>query len=110
MDQLDAMAISEGSIVDLAVKGGPLLGKNNVTEVVLRKIPMPDESVPWEKIIDFREDAVAEDLLKIRWGKAAQGILSLANRKVRLMKLEMDSPEREVHYILKLRNEFNSEM
>jgi hypothetical protein len=34
----------------------PQVGKEKVLQVVFNKLPIPDDSVPWEDIIDFRND------------------------------------------------------
>jgi len=51
---------------------------------------------------------ILEDLLKIKWGKAARGVISLAHRKTHLMKLEMDSPGKEIEYLLKAEKAFGT--
>ena len=52
--------------------------------------------------------SILEDLAKIRWGKAAEGIVSLTNRKAELMRLEIESPNIELNYILKVREKFGN--
>jgi hypothetical protein len=50
---------------------------------------------------------IIEDLLKVKWGRAARGVVSLVNRKANLMKLEMEGPNKEIHYLVKLREKFD---
>jgi hypothetical protein len=49
---------------------------------------------------------VFEDLVKIRWGKAAQGVVSLFNRQATLLKTEIEGPAREVSYLIRAQNQF----
>jgi hypothetical protein len=37
--------------------------QSTVTEIVLRKLPVPTSNVPWEAVFDFRNDEVAHGLL-----------------------------------------------
>jgi hypothetical protein len=143
--------------------------QETVVEVVLKKLPMPSDSTPWERIFDFKADAeaqgylmglrvwmnelsrqalnrkeaeeklewllfqhrqhlrlhkltanrntlsgifvasmeIVEDLAKIKWGKAAKGIVSLFDRKTELLKAEVTSPAREVSYIIRANDHFD---
>lgn len=54
--------------------------------------------------------SLVEDLLKIRWGKAASGLVSLLSGKAQLTKLELDSPNLEVNYILKVQERFEPKL
>jgi hypothetical protein len=36
-------------------------GRNPVIQLVLRSLPMPDDSIAWEQIVDFRQDPSAKD-------------------------------------------------
>jgi hypothetical protein len=172
LDGVEASPILVGDLISL-----PSLAKSDaerrrrktdVVEIVLRKVPMPSEDAPWEKILEFRDDPetkgflqglrvwmadlskegfspveatekldwmlfqrerhlkvhkitynltafgevfvaimdVLEDVVKIKWGKAARGIVGLTRRKAELMKLEVESPAREVHYLMKARRAF----
>jgi hypothetical protein len=49
---------------------------------------------------------VLEDLVKIRWGKAAEGLISIARRDAALRKIELASPNPELAYILRANREF----
>jgi hypothetical protein len=164
-DGLEASIISENTLR----RRTPGVGEMNpVVEIVLRRVPMVRDDVPWEQILEFRQDEEArgflrglrvwmselvqcklspveiedklewllfqrsqhlkahrlahnldafggvfvasveiiEDLIKVKWGKAARGMLALANRKAQLMKLEMEDPGKEIHYLLKMRDRF----
>jgi hypothetical protein len=141
---------------------------SDVLRIVLNKIPTPDDSVPWEQILEFRSSEEArgylqglrvwmtefanqslssaeatekldwllferrkhleahkmsynftafgaafvasmeliENLGKFKWGKAAKGIVALAHRKAELMKLEMESPGKELNYLMLTQKEF----
>lgn len=146
------------------------LSSANVVDVVLDKLPIPDDAVPWEKILEFRSDPatqgflqglrvwmtevarsdlsivetkekldwllhqrrmhlkahnmaatigafgatfvaameIAENIVKVKWGAAAKGIVSIVNRKADLLKTEIDSPSVELNYIVRADDTFNS--
>jgi hypothetical protein len=143
--------------------------QNNTIQIVLNQIPLPDDSVPWEQVLEFRDDGelqgylsglrvwiaefsrqklnpkeaeeklewlifqqsqyvknnkasynlnavgtllvtaaeVAEDLVKIRWGKAAKGVATLVSRKAGDLGHEMSGPAKELTYILRAQERFS---
>jgi hypothetical protein len=144
--------------------------ETSITEIVFNKIPVPDDSTPWEKILEFREDPetkgflqglrvwmadfpmdkmspseasekldwllfqrtqhlaahrishnvttfgamfvsaaeIMENFVKIKWGDAAKGIVSLAQRKASLMKMELESPNKELTYLMRAQQAFKA--
>jgi len=50
---------------------------------------------------------LVENLVKIKWGKAAKMLFSLKHRKVALMEAELKAPGREIAYILGAREKFS---
>lgn len=157
-------------ITPVSIKKEPNLESpdTDLVEIVLNRIPMPDDMTPWERIIEFRNDPdtrgflqglrlwmtdmasqslspaeaseklewlifqrerhlkahhmsvnsrsfgalfvksieVAEDLAKFRWGKVANGLASLVDRKASLIKYEVEAPGQEIHYLMKTEKEF----
>ena len=51
---------------------------------------------------------ILENLAKFKWGSAAKGMISIANRKAELLKLEMSSPNLEVNYIMRANQKFGA--
>lgn len=49
---------------------------------------------------------LAEDLVKLRWGKLSKLLFSMSHRKIDLMEAELKAPGREIAYLVKARNEF----
>jgi hypothetical protein len=49
---------------------------------------------------------ILEDLAKIKWGKAAGAVVSIFDRRLELMKSELDNPAKEVSYIVKAQEQF----
>jgi hypothetical protein len=49
---------------------------------------------------------ILEDLVKIKWGKTAEAIVSIGNRKLELMKAELSNPAKEISYIVKAQEQF----
>jgi hypothetical protein len=49
---------------------------------------------------------ILEDLAKIKWGKAAGAIVSIFDKRLELMKSELDNPAKEVSYIVKAQEQF----
>ncbi|MBI2715963.1 MAG: hypothetical protein HYX37_16140 [Rhizobiales bacterium] len=47
-----------------------------------------------------------EDLVKIRWGKSAKGLVEIANRHAKLLEAELKSPAKEISYILRTQKRF----
>lgn len=172
VDGLDAVAVFENSEKALKTADAGESGTfASVAQVILEKIPTPSDKVPWEQILEFREDPDAagflrglrvwmheaatknlpqnqlqeklewllftrektlqshkmdynvdafgsvfvataemlENLVKINWGKAARTAVSLATRKARLSKLEIDSPQQELHYLLMTQQKFSGD-
>jgi len=169
VEQVEATALVEKLVVPSELK--QQMERLDVSTIILDKIPLPSETTPWEKIIDFRNDPdtrgylqglrvwmrnlsklelseteaneeldwllseqarflkvheidsmwgaigqvfvssaeLAEDLVKFRWGKIASGLVSLVNWKTELLKAEVESPHKEVNYIIRAQKEFGSE-
>jgi len=146
------------------------VGKCRVLEIVLNRMPQPNSSVPWEQILEFRNDPemkgkfwalrawitelaranlsptevveklecslheyqqhmklariktnwgacrtlvcvaaeVAEDLIKFKWGKAAQMLFILQDRRLALAEAELQAPGKEVAYIVAAGEQFSS--
>src|ERR1041385_1032873 len=77
---VDVVPISLSSLADPKVGLGDRTG--TVVEIILKQMPMPDETTPWEKIIDFRNDEFASRARRRlrRWiRKAAENSASPAN-------------------------------
>lgn len=49
---------------------------------------------------------LAENLVKLRWGKLSKLPFSVSHRKIDLMEAELKAPGREIAYLVKTRNEF----
>lgn len=49
---------------------------------------------------------IAEDLVKVRWGKLAKMPFSVSSRKIELLEAELKAPGREIAYIAHARSEF----
>src|SRR5205807_1420348 len=52
---------------------------------------------------------ILESLLKINWGKAAQGIVSIIDGGTELLKSEISGPAKEVNYLIKVQHQFGQE-
>jgi hypothetical protein len=164
LEHLDAVPLISGPI---SSSFGP--GKYHVLEIVLNRMPQPSSDVPWEQILEFRNDPetkgkfwalrawmsdvakaslspteiveklecslyeyqqhmnlarmktnwgmcrtivcaaaeLAEDLVKFKWGKAAQLLFTLKDRKIALAEAELQSKGREVAYIVASREQFS---
>jgi hypothetical protein len=50
-----------------------------------------------------------EDTLKLRWGKLAQAMMSLVNRKADLLKIEANSPGKELNYLMLAEKQFGNQ-
>lgn len=50
----------------------------------------------------------AENLIKFKWGKIAQNLFSIKQRKIALMEGELTSPGKEIAYIVKARERFSA--
>jgi len=142
----------------------------SVVDIVLKRFPYVDDGTPWERVLEFRNDAnakarrnalrkwmsaltrepfkeveiereidcllsayeeymrvhkmavchgllrtvvvgaatVLEDLVKIKWGKIAESLFSLSERRTTLMKEELNAPGRELSYLLAVSKEFSA--
>ena len=49
---------------------------------------------------------ILEDLVKIKWSKAVGAVVSIVDRRLELMKAELDNPAKEVSYIVKAQEQF----
>ena len=49
---------------------------------------------------------IMEDLVKIKWGKAAGAVVSIFDRRLELMKAELSNPAKEISYIVKAQERF----
>jgi hypothetical protein len=49
---------------------------------------------------------ILEDLVKIKWGKAAGAIVSIVDRRLQLLDAERSSPAKEISYIVKAQERF----
>ena len=49
---------------------------------------------------------ILEDLVKIKWGKAAGAVVSIVDRRLELMKAELANPAKEISYIVKAQEQF----
>lgn len=143
-------------------------GMEDVIDITINHLPIPDDSTSWEQIIDFRNDPdtekkfldlrnwmneiarakltpleieqklewllkeyrehlkvhhmktnastletiivtgaeIAENLVKLQFGKLAKGLFSLRHRKLALLEGELKSPGREIAFISKARETF----
>ncbi len=52
---------------------------------------------------------IAENLVKIKWGKLAESLFALTNKQELLMKEELKAPGRELSYLLLAGREFGKE-
>jgi hypothetical protein len=49
---------------------------------------------------------ILEDIAYIKWGKAAGAVVSIFDKRLELMKSELDNPAKEVSYIVKAHEQF----
>ena len=49
---------------------------------------------------------IAENLVKIKWSKAAQALFSIRRRKLALLEAEASAPGREVSYVASAKGKF----
>ena len=49
---------------------------------------------------------VMENLAKLKWGAAAKGLVAITNRKAALLEAEINSPGKEVTYLVKAQGHF----
>jgi len=59
----------------------------------------------WETIIVGGAE-IAEDLVKIRWGKLAKVPFSISAKRIELLEAEQSAPGKEIAYIARVRGEF----
>lgn len=140
----------------------------DVVQVALEALPVPDETTPWEQLLDFKRDAdvehslklcrrwirkcaeadkkpieireeledlvadytstmrrhrlkfrpgliettlcvsaeLAENILKLQWGKAAQALFKVRQNRLSLLDAEVTAPGREVAFIVRARERF----
>lgn len=143
-------------------------GNFSVAHLILKRLPIPDDNVPWEQILDYRGDpvvmlfrsgltqwiiktikeettvreaeqeieyllhsyersmayhkmkyrygthslliklplALAEDLIKLRFGKLTDRFLEYRELRLALLNAELNSPGNEIAYILKTQEQF----
>ncbi len=144
---------------------------SNVAQIVISKLPIPDGTTPWEKVVDYRNDAenqksllalrrwirktstqnlsvneieeelewlinefqehmkyhkikantetlevlvkapleIIEDLVKLRLSRIPEPFFALKKRQLMLMEAELNAPGREMSYIIKSREAFQSQ-
>jgi hypothetical protein len=144
---------------------------SDVVQIVINKLPLPDNTTPWEKIVDYREDAesqnsllalrrwirktstqnllaneieeelewlmnefqshmrlhkikantetlevmvkapleIIENLIKLKFSKIPEPLFALKKRQINLMEAELNAPGREMAYIIKTSNTFQSQ-
>ncbi len=145
--------------------------KSNVTQIVISKLPLPNNETPWEQIIDYRNDPenqknllnlrrwirkistenlppteieeelewlisefqnhmklhkmktntetievmvkapleLIENLIKLKLSKIPEPLFVLKKRQINLMEAELNAPGREMAYIIKTRDNFQSQ-
>lgn len=149
----------------------PKFGRSDVVQIVIDKLPLPDDMTAWEQIIDYREDPenqknilalrrwirkisseelakaeleeeiewlinefqehmkyhkikanaetlevlvkapleIIEDLVKLKWSKIPEPFFAVKKRQLMLMEAEMNAPGKELAYIIKSREAFESQ-
>ena len=149
----------------------PNTKKSDVAQIVISKLPIPDDMTPWEQIIDYRNDEenqknlldlrrwirkistenlstseiedelqwlmnefqrhmrihkmkantetlevlvkapleIIEDLIKLKFSKIPEPFFALKKRQINLMEAELNAPGREMAYIIKARDTFQSQ-
>lgn len=148
----------------------PNSNKSEVAQIVIRKLPLPNNETPWEQIIDYRNDSenqknllilrrwirkvssenlppieieeelewlmnefqshmklhkmkantetlevmvkapleIIENLIKLKLSKIPEPLFALKKRQINLMEAELNAPGREMAYIIKTRDTFQS--
>lgn len=151
-----------------AITGAGRDSRGEVLQVILRQLPVPDDSVPWEEVIAFREEPdtkyflakmrnwaaetakgglsapevaekiewlgieydrhvklsgmrmrtgtlefivagmadLAEDLVRVRWGRVARRLFSFRQRVMDKIEAETNAPGSEVAFISKAKSRF----
>jgi len=149
----------------------PNFQKASVAQIIINKLPLPNNETPWEKIIDYRNDSAnqksllslkrwirkisnenllpaeieeelewltnefqshmklhkmkanmetleiiiktpfetMENLLKLNFSKISNPLFALKKRQINLMEAELNAPGREMAYIIKTKDNFQSE-
>jgi len=149
----------------------PNSNKSDVIQIVIRKLPLPNNETPWEQIIDYRNDSntqdhllslrswisrishqnlplteieeelesltndfqkhmsfhkmkanteilevmvkvpfeIIENLIKLKLSKIPEPLFALKKRQINLMEAELNAPGREMAYIIKTRDNFQSQ-
>ncbi len=59
------------------------------------------------EIVVTTSGQVAEDLVKVRWGKLSKLPFSVTQRKIDLMEAQLKAPGREIAYIVKAHKAFH---
>jgi len=49
---------------------------------------------------------IAEDILKIKWGRLAKLLFTVSGQKLELMEAEMNAPGRDIAYLIHAREAF----
>jgi hypothetical protein len=144
--------------------------RNSVIQIVINKLPIPNDSTPWESLIDYRNDPdnrknllalrrwirnlsakelpeieikeeiewllnelqdhmkfhkmkantetlevmikapleIIENLIKFKFSKIPEPLFALKKRQINLMEAELRAPNRELAYIIKTKESFES--
>ncbi len=144
---------------------------NEVVQIVISKLPLPDGTIPWEKVTEYREDTdsqknllalrrwikkissqnlslneteeelewlmnefqshmnlhkikantetlevmikapleIIENLIKLKLSKIPDPLFAIKKRQISLMEAELNAPGREMAYIIKTRETFQSQ-
>lgn len=169
VDGVDAIPVISTGALFAQNRVGQGSGTNDdVIQVVLDRVPMPDDMTPWQSIIEFRNDPdarghlhglrnwiaetgrlkltpsetaeklewliyqqeqhlkrhkinarfktlggvfvaaaeFAEDLIKFRFGKIAEGTATVLSHKANLLQAELNGPAKEVSYLIRASSEF----
>ncbi|GAB1472034.1 hypothetical protein MASR2M66_29120 [Chloroflexota bacterium] len=149
----------------------PNSNKSNVAQIVISKLPLPNDETPWEKLIDYRNDSsnkknllnlrrwikkistenlssseiedelqwlinefhnhmkfhkmkantetlevmvkapleIIEDLVRLKFSKIPEPFFALKKRQINLMEAELNAPGKEISYIIKTQEAFQSQ-
>lgn len=144
--------------------------KSDITQIVIKKLPLPSNDTPWEQIIDYRNDPenqerlrdlrkwirktssesislneieseiewlmsefqrhmkihkmkantetleiitktpfeTIENILKLKLSKLPEPLFALKKRQIKLLEAELNSPGREMSYLIKAKDTFQS--
>jgi hypothetical protein len=146
--------------------------KSNIAQIVISKLPLPNNETPWEQIVDYRNDPknqqslknlrrwirktssevlsstteieeefewlinefqnhmnfhkmkantetvevmvkapfeVIENLVKLKFSKIPDLLFAIKKRQINLMEAELNAPGREMAYVIKAKNSFQSQ-